>query len=208
MLNYIKQGWLVLVLGLAFGGALAGVQVWLGPKITENQLNETFGQLPALVPGADGEVSKQLYKDAQAADTPNKVQAEGIIVYEAYDADKQIVGYAVRGSGQGYGDVIVALVGLNRDATDITGIYVLDQKETPNLGSKIADPKWNGQFDGKSTLSPLQVVKSKSEKPADIQAISGATISSNALTNIVNDTVAKFRKALTAAEAKEAANGE
>jgi electron transport complex protein RnfG len=204
MINYIKQGWLVLVLGLAFGGALAGVQVWLGPKIHENKLNETFGQLPHIVPGADGEVSKQIYTSGEGVD----IQAEGIKIYAAYNAQKQLVGYAVQGEGAGYGDRIVALVGLNRPATTITGVYVLDQKETPNLGSKITDPAWNSQFEGKAATPPLNVVRAEPTQPNQIQAISGATISSDALTTIVNDTVETFRKALEAEEEKEAGNGQ
>jgi electron transport complex protein RnfG len=201
MINYIKQGWLVLVLGLAFGGALAGVQVWLGPKIDENRLNETFDQVPKLVPGATAEVSLAKYRERLAETNGEQtsrvdVGDSKITVYDAYDADGELVGYVVRGSGAGYGDVVIALIGLDKDASTITGVYVLSQKETPGLGSKIADPSWNRQYDGKATEPPLEVVKKTPTEPNDIQAISGATISSNALTNIVNGTVADFREAL------------
>jgi electron transport complex protein RnfG len=199
MINYIKQGWLVLVLGLAFGGALAGVQVWLGPKIDENRLNETFAQVPDLVPGASQEVSLEIYRQREQAGEPTSEIETGkrkIKVFDAYDAEENLVGYVVRGSGQGYGDVVIALVGVNKDASEITGVYVLSQKETPGLGSKIEDPAWNGQFDGKATEPPLTIVKKTPDKPNEIEAISGATISSNALTNIVNGTVRDFREAL------------
>lgn len=204
MINYIKQGWLVLVLGLAFGGALAGVQVWLGPKIDENRLNETFGQLPALVPGADGEVSKVMFTSGEAV----AIEAKDIKVYNAYDSEKKLVGYAVQGEGPGYGDKIIVLVGLDTSATTITGVYVLDQKETPNLGSKITDPKWNRQYKGVATQPPLTVVKADPTAPNQIEAISGATISSDALTTLVNKTAEAFQQALAAEQAKEASDGE
>ncbi len=214
MIHYIKQGWLVLVLGLGFGAALAGVQVWLGPKIDENRLNETFGQVPQLVPGASRDVSLNIYKTREESGKPTSsvnVANNKITVYDAYDAEENLVGYVVKGSGAGYGDAVIALIGLNRDASEITGVYVLSQKETPGLGSKIADPAWNRQYDGKATQPPLEVVKTPPAEANDIQAISGATISSNALTNIVNGTVADFRKALsqsTSAATKGGYHGE
>jgi len=55
--KYIRQAWLVLALALAFGGVLAGVQVTLGPKIEVNKQNETYRQIPALVPGANVELT-------------------------------------------------------------------------------------------------------------------------------------------------------
>ena len=50
--GYLRQAWLVLLLALLYGAALAGVQTTLGPKIAENKRDETYGVIPTLVPGA------------------------------------------------------------------------------------------------------------------------------------------------------------
>jgi len=77
--NLLGQAWLVLCLSLAFGAALAGVEIGLGPTITENKRNETFGQIPSLVPGAASEVSTEAVMD-------------GIPVFEARAEDGSQVG--------------------------------------------------------------------------------------------------------------------
>ena len=88
------------------------------------------------------------------------------------------------------------------DTARITGIYVLSNKETPGLGNKIDDVRWTGQFAGKSAAGPLVVRKAKTTDENAIQAITGATISSEAVTGIVNSTVAALRNTLAAAARK------
>jgi electron transport complex protein RnfG len=183
MLNYLKQGWLVLLLALGFGGGLAAVQIKLGPVIAENQRNEIYGRISELVPGGAKEKTRE-------------IDLAGETVYKVFSEDGRHVGWVIRADGMGYADKIDVLIGLGVEAKTINGIYVLDQKETPGLGSKIASPKWNRQFKGKPTAPPLEVVKTPASKPYQIDAISGATISSKSLTGIVNDSVEEFRKAL------------
>lgn len=199
MVKYFKQGWLVLVLALAFGGALAGVEAGLSGRISENKKNETYGQIPSLLQGA-------------AANQTVELDIEGEKVYAVFGESGQQIGWMIRVSGMGFADRIEALVGLDASAETITGVYVLDQKETPGLGSKIASPSWIDQFAGKPADGDLTVVKGKAAAAHDIQAISGATISSDALTKIINQGVRTFRsrldkarKALAAARASHPA---
>ena len=71
------------------------------------------------------------------------------------------------------------------------GLRVLNQKETPGLGTKIAEEKFTGQFKGLSIEPKIAYVKNKKpEKPNEIQAVTGATISSRAVVNAVNARVA------------------
>ncbi len=190
MTKYIKQGWLVVLLALAFGAALAGVNRALDPKIKLNEKNATYDQVPNVVPGADKEKTQPVAKN----------------VLQAFDKEGKPIGWVITATGMGYADQIKALIGLNADASKITGIYILDQKETPGLGSKIATSKWNSQFIGQPANEPLSVHKrmteaQKQEKNGKIDAISGATISSKALTDkVVNPAVAEFRTALQAGE--------
>lgn len=180
--NYIVQGWLVVVLCLAFGGILAGVDIaWRG-RIEANQLAETLGQVPALVPAAtEGQ-----------ADT-----VSGQTVYRAITGDR-LLGWVIPCSGQGFADRISLLVGVDGSASVITGLYVLDQKETPGLGNRIVGRTWRDQFVGKSTATPLVASRNRAATSHEIDAVTGATISSVAVCTIVNETVGRFAPALAA----------
>ena len=89
------------------------------------------------------------------------------------------------------------LLGLDPGGTTITGLFVLEQKETPGLGNNISTPQWRRQFNGKSTDRPLTVVKGgargASQAGHTIDAITGATISSRSVTAIVNNIIANVR---------------
>jgi Na+-translocating ferredoxin:NAD+ oxidoreductase subunit G len=179
--SYIGQAWLVIVLSLAFGATLAGVQARLSPKIEQNKLNDTIGQIPSLVPGATGGQAEKIGDQA---------------VYRAVDAQGAHVGWVVPARGQGFADVIELLVGLDKEAQQITGLYVLKQLETPGLGDFITTENWRGQFRGKKTGQELVVTKVTPKSESEIQGVTGATISSSSVIGIVNGAVAKFRAAL------------
>ncbi len=190
--KYIKQGWLVLLLAILFGASLAGLNAELNPRIRLNEKNAINDQIPSLVPGADGTKTVEISKG----------------VRKVFDKSGKNIGWVITASGMGYADAIKALIGLNADATKITGIYILDQKETPGLGSKIVS-KWNKQFIDQPTDIPLVVIKGMTDtqkkiKDGKIDAISGATISSVALADkVVTPAVAEFRRKLQAGELKK-----
>ncbi|HNX25961.1 MAG TPA: FMN-binding protein [Phycisphaerae bacterium] len=204
MLKYFKQGWLVIAISLAFGALLAGVQLTLGPKIKENQITKSYNRIPLLLLGQDKVNGAKIViagdkitvdRDGKAETTLTVQKPENPLdydVYKVFNGDKQL-GWVVLGKGNGYADEVVCLIGLSPDLKTITGVSVISQKETPNLGSKIQSP-WIYQFAGKAANPPLEVVKNRTASPDNnkIDAISGATISSDSLTAIVNQTVAKF----------------
>ena len=64
--------------------------------------------------------------------------------------------------------------------------------ETAGLGAKAKDEAFNGQYDGKKTDKPLEVAKGSASGDNQILAISGATISSTAVTNGVNAAIDVF----------------
>ena len=98
-------------------------------------------------------------------------------------------------AGQGFADRIELLVGLDVQASTITGLYVLDQKETPGLGNFIAGADFQAQFAGKSADEPLVVVKTDpASGTGEIQALSGATISSESVAEIVNRAIAGLKE--------------
>jgi electron transport complex protein RnfG len=178
--NYIAQAWLILLLAVCFGTGLTGVQVSLSEKIQQNKLNETFSQIPLLVPGSD---------------TGEEFEIDGKIIYRAMSGDAQ-VGWVVPAKGAGFADKIEILIGLDPKADKLTGLYILDQKETPGLGNKIIDEDWRVQYVDKSTADQLEVIKAGSCAENQIMTVTGATISSVAVTDIVNETVAELKSKL------------
>lgn len=203
--NYIIQAWLVLFLASGFGAALAGIQLNLSPKIEANKLNETLEKVPELVLGAAK--AQQMAKDNQFLEIDRRtvVTGKGNIkkVYSVFQAKKdgQTVGWVAKASGQGYADKIELLVGVDAKVKKITGLFILDQKETPGLGSKIADWDWRKQFLDKKTEQQLIAVKSGASAPNEIDAITGATISSKFICDIINKSLSDLKEPL--AEASE-----
>jgi electron transport complex protein RnfG len=117
-------------------------------------------------------------------------------VYDAWLPEGKMIGHVIKADGQGYADKIELLVGLDAQGKRITGLFVLAQKETPGLGAKILEDAWRGQFKEKSTEKHLSVVKGGGAKEDQIDAISGATISSKSVTGIVNTAVANVASRL------------
>ena len=125
--GYLRQAWLVILLALLYGAALAGVQTTLGSRIAENKRNETYSVIPTLVEGADVAKTEEL--------TVTGVNGEEQRVYKAVAADGTQRGWVLPAHGQGFADRIDLLVGVDVTVSTITGLYVLDQKETPRAGS-------------------------------------------------------------------------
>lgn len=84
-------------------------------------------------------------------------------------------------SDKGYSGLIRLMVGIT-PAGEITSIEVMEQKETPGLGSKIAEDRFKNQYKGKSLGNAKWKVK---KDGGDFDQISGATISPRAVTNAV-----------------------
>lgn len=199
----ILQAWLVLTLALCFGSSLAAVQLTLGPTIEENKINETREKVPELLLGPEG-VQKMMEQKQELVTTPHMIGVEKAgkkttyNVYEARYPNGDLAGWVAKAAGQGYADKIELLVGLDSSAQALTGIFVLDQKETPGLGNKIITNEWRSQFKGKGTARELVVVKGRAKAPHEIDSITGATISSKTVSDIVNATVNDLRSSLAA----------
>lgn len=193
--NKIVQAWLVLLLALFFGGSLAGVQLVLGPVIETNKINETRQKVPGLI-NVPAEDQPFLSVASKTVDVDKKGKK---VVYNVFQAliNGRTVGWVAKTGGQGYADKIELLIGFDPGFQRITGLFVLDQKETPGLGNKITDPSWRGQFADKSTETPLLVVKTGARAANEINAITGATISSKSVTGIINSAMTDLKEQLS-----------
>ncbi len=106
-------------------------------------------------------------------------------VLEGRDASGNVVGYVINSlSKNSYGGAVKLSIGFDMDGT-ITGVGIREISDTPGLGLKAKEPAYRDQFVGKNA-DVLTVTKSGQAGDDEINAISGATITSNATTNAVN----------------------
>lgn len=123
------------------------------------------------------------------------------VVYAGYDETGELTGVAIEASGQGYADILRILYGYDPAQEVVVGFYVLESKETPGLGDKIGkDANFLANFetldvalnDAKDALKNTVVsVKSGTKENAwEIDAITGATISSRAIGDILGESTA------------------
>jgi electron transport complex protein RnfG len=128
------------------------------------------------------------------------LEGQGIgaqLVYAGYDDKQELVGLAVEARGMGYQDVIGLIYGYSFAEEAIIGIQVLESKETPGLGDKIeTDAAFLENFerldvslrdDLSEIANPIVPVKhGEKTNPWEVDGITGATISSVAIANILN----------------------
>ena len=132
------------------------------------------GDLADKIPAANEEIAGLGY---------GKVSVDEAVT--ANDASGAAAGYVVTAtSNDGFGGAITVSVGIQSDGT-VNGIEFLTLAETAGLGMNADKPEWKGQFAGKKA-EVFSVTKDGASSDDQINAISGATITSRAVTNAVN----------------------
>jgi len=172
------------------------VYQWTLPIIEENKRIAIEKAISRVVPGVSYKVEWRLGPDGLFP-VDRKGSEAGEKIYAAYNDSDELVGIALETAATGYQDVIRILYGYNPECQCVTGIKVLKMAETPGLGDKIAfDPEFMKNFEaldaridsqGSGLAHAIVTVKhgSKSE-PWQVDAISGATISSKAIGRMIN----------------------
>lgn len=116
-------------------------------------------------------------------------------VMTAHDADGQLLGYVITvTTHEGYGGDIRFSMGVNNDGS-LNGISILDISETAGLGMR-AEEVLKPQFSGKN-VEKFEYTKTGAAADSQIEAISGATITTNAVVNGVNAGLYYFQNELT-----------
>ncbi len=136
---------------------------------------------------AENEINtrKEVFPDAVSfGEAKNAGEAS---VVAALDKNNNIIGYVVVNVGKGgYGGDISVMTGVTADGK-VTGISILSHNETPGLGAKAkTDDGWSGQFEG---LTKGITVSKDGSGTNSIKAITGATKTSSAVTNAVNEAI-------------------
>lgn len=173
--------------GLISGIAIIGIYRATFDTIAANKAEELREAVFKVLPGVT-QLQKLVFEgDKLVATTGTRKDEEPI--YGGYDDEGGFIGYAIPASGPGFQDTIELIYGYRPTLDRIVGMRVLDSRETPGLGDKIIkDADFVGNFDGVAVKPDILAVK-KGQKaaPNEIDAITGATISSKAVVKILNN---------------------
>ena len=168
------------LIGVIAGGSLSLVNNWAAPKIALNQKAET---------------ERAIYLVHLDGKRYEEIKNAGFEVYKVFNEADSSVGYSLVYSGNGFQGKIKLMIGLTEDLNKTTSIEVLEQSETPGLGTKILEPPYKDQYNGLVTTPAIKLVKGvEPSNPNEVQSITGATISSRAVVTIVNEGIAKLRE--------------
>ena len=113
----------------------------------------------------------------------------GAGVYKALDGSGNLIGFAISTASSGYGGDIKVMTGIDSQSGTVISINVYDNSnETPGLGANTSTEKFMSQYSGVSVTQGFIVNKNGYTEPKyPIDAVTGATISSTAVTNAVNE---------------------
>jgi len=180
---------------LALVSALSGLLIVVAFQVTAPYIeaNRTARIERAIFKVVPGGATKREFAFGEAGVSPDPAHAAfGARFYAVYDEGGALKGLALEASGQGYQDVVRILYGYDPERQIVTGMTVVESKETPGLGDKIGkDPVFLENFLAlDATVDPANdilvnavtaVKHGTKSHPWEVDGISGATIGSKAV---------------------------
>lgn len=159
---------------------------------------------PLIKVNAEKATQEAIFKVLSGAEGVEKIEHSERIIFKGLDNEGKLIGYAFVAEGSGYQGVIKIMVGIEPELNQLVGIDILESVETPGLGAKITGDDFKGQFKDILVAPQIDYIKGKKpENPNEIQAITGATVSSRAVVNILNTTIREIKEII-----QETASGE
>jgi len=175
--------------GLAAGLILVGVYLVTLPRIQRNRAEALQRAIFQVLPGAvrtqafvlDGETLRP--HDGPEGQVPD-VEA----IFAGFAEDDRFVGYAIPADGPGFMDNIGLIYGFDPTRRVVVGMQVLESRETPGLGDKIiSDSEFHENFVALAVEPSIVAVKKGAKQETnEVDCITGATISSEAVVSILN----------------------
>ncbi|GAK58644.1 electron transport complex, RnfABCDGE type, G subunit [Candidatus Vecturithrix granuli] len=214
-MNVTKQMVLVLtVVGVISSLLMAASDTLTRPLIEQHKREELQQAIFEVLPEA-----KECERDG--GQECKNIGTDELRVYKGLNAANEIAGYAFVAEGPGFQGTIQMMIGISPDLSQLFSMKVLAQVETPGLGARIAEEtdkkdffeqfaglqaqgmdsvsagsqKYQGQPTTAEIPNFIQSVKNETpDEPNEIQAITGATISSKAVVSIINQSLFKLRQ--------------
>lgn len=171
--------------GLISGSFLTGVDLLTRSRIEANRQREIKDAITRVVPGT--ETSNIVYEE------------KSFTIYEGKDKSGQRAGFALYTSGTGFQDKITLMIGTDESFSTLNRLFILEQKETPGLGAKITEwDEFLRFWENRDCSQSLSLRNPPADSPDDlsyseVNTITGATISSEAVLDIVNFSIEKAK---------------
>ena len=155
-----------------------------------------------VLPGVD-HMQRMVYADGKLVASEGSANDDDAL-FAGYAADGALVGYAIPTAGPGFQDIIRVLYGYLPDKRQVSGMEVLESRETPGLGDKIyKDLAFVANFDALAVDPEIVAVKKGTKtQPNQVDAITGATISSKAVVRIINEANRRWLDRLSEADVR------
>lgn len=188
-------------IGVLCGVSVVSVFELTRPVIARKQTAALERAVFHVLPDAQSSVAFRLTIDGRFEPTDNAGETRAPVVYAGYDATRRLVGVAVEAQGMGYQDRIRLLYGYSLSRNAIVGFQILESRETPGLGDRVAtDPDFLENFvqldvslttDRSRIARPIEfVAPGKKTQPWEVDGISGATITSTAVSTLLRESTA------------------
>ena len=166
MQQYLKPAFSLLLIVAVAISILIAINTLTADIITRRTEEKRQAVMASVIPGAN--VFSEMYNEDPTIDR----------ISGAYDGTS-FLGYCVEVTSKGFGGAIHLIVGVDENGS-VTGVSILDHCENPALGAKAADPAFLNQYIGKSGSITINSGSNA------IQAITGATTTSKAVTQGIN----------------------
>jgi electron transport complex protein RnfG len=199
-----------LILALGIAGMLSGIIlvstfIYTNPMIIANKKAATEAAIFKVLPQCDHYKTlilegDRLEEKVLLVDGKEEESKEELLAYVGFDENDEVIGFAIPGSEPGFQDIIAAMIGFDASKQAIIGFEVLESKETPGLGDKIfKDAAFQLNFKD-LVIEPeiLTVKKGEKKNSNEVEAITGATISSKAVVKLLNNTMSQYAPGISA----------
>ncbi len=187
MKQVIRMVLFVLIIGSILTAVLLAVDNFTQPVIAANQrISVRENVLLALgVPAGDD-------VDATFDSSVSVEDVDGITLYTASDGTR-----AIPYGGNGLWGPISGILAVTPDGSEISGVTIIHQEETPGLGGRIAESEFLGLFTGIGLDTPMEVVAAgKAASEFQIDSITGATLSTVVFVDLLNEHIAEAQDVL------------
>lgn len=190
--GFMKDALILFAITLVAGACLGGVYEVTKAPIAAAELAAKAEAYRAVLPEAEEFATDDMTDMMATANQEISGLGYGNVAVNeavtALDTSGMPIGYVITATSKdGYGGAITVSVGLKADGT-VSGIEFLTLTETAGLGMNAQNPEWKAQYAGKN-VDAFSVTKNGASADGEINAISGATITSSAVTGAVNAAV-------------------